>query len=266
MGPLVFVHIPKTGGTTLHKILVHQYHPKRVETAHDTDGPLQESLLARMRDQRDGVRLVLGHVSARFHDQVPDVRYLTCLREPAARVRSHYQHARSDPNHYLHEPSCQMSLREYASSGLSGELSNGMVRMLSGMDDFHRGTPGETELQRAIEVLEHRTVAFCLTERFEESLLLMANRLQWKCPWFVRRKVGGYSRCQLTPDERSAIQEMNQLDCRLYDHARKLLDEALAGESSSRDPDRFMKMNRWVGPWMFFGRELFHRCGGVAPF
>ena len=113
---------------------------------------------------------------------------------------------------------------------------------------------------------EYRTSAFCLTERFEESLLSMADKLQWKCPWFVRRKVGGYVRRDLTPDERSTIQKVNELDCRLYAHAQHLLDQNLAEEPSARDLNHFVKINRWVGPWMFLGRELVHRCGGLAPF
>jgi hypothetical protein len=41
---LVFVHIPKTAGTTLHKVISHQYRRDRILIRHDADGPLAAAI------------------------------------------------------------------------------------------------------------------------------------------------------------------------------------------------------------------------------
>lgn len=269
MSPLVFIHVPKTGGTTLHKILTHQYHPRRVAILHDSNGPPSASFVERLgAEGGGGIDLVLGHVSARFHPLRPDIGYLTCLRDPVSRIRSHYEHARADANHYLHEEASSMPLADYARSGLSGELSNGMVRMLAGLGDFHRDPVHEGTVENAWETLKARMPAYLLTERFDESLLLMAETLGWKTPWYLPRKVGRYPRTTLTESDRDAIESVNHLDRELYARAGELLDRRLATSSAdiSQRVEWFARRQAGWGRLCFAGRELARRCGGCAPF
>lgn len=268
ISPLVLVHIPKTAGTTLHKILTHQFPPPAIAIHHDSAGPPSDELIERMSGSRPSVRLVLGHVSAIFHPRLPAIRYLTCLRDPLGRVRSHHQYARRDPTHYLHEAAQDLSLAEYVRSGLSGELSNGMVRMLAGMEDFHHGEVNQAVFDRALDVLENRMAGVLLTSDFDETLLDAAGNLGWKTPFYLRRKVGSYAKTPMDPTDREAVEEMNAFDLELYRKACRRWDDRRACLPSGFDRELrvFRRRNRSVGRGIFLAREACRRAGFQAPF
>jgi hypothetical protein len=261
---LVFVHIPKTAGTTLHKVISHQYRRKDILIRHDSDGPKSETLASW---KGEPPKVVMGHYSVGLHRHVAGVRYVTCLREPVSRLISHYHYANSFPGHYLHEAihRDKLDLARYVGSGLAGELSNGMTRMLAGLDDPEQARIGEVELAQAKENIERHFDAVLLNERFDEGLLLMAERLGWKTPYYLRRRVGSYPASATKPDAgtRQVIEDRNSIDLELYRWAKGRFDaEAaskpdLAGRTAS-----FRERNCGIGKALFLGRELRHRLVG----
>src|ERR1700730_11295873 len=97
---LIFPHIPKTGGSTLYKILKGQY--SRAQTLR-----LEDSQIAAFKTlpaaQRGRYRLIEGHLHFGLHRFIPGPStYITFLRRPVERVRSFYYYARSTPDHYLY--------------------------------------------------------------------------------------------------------------------------------------------------------------------
>jgi len=222
MSPLVFIHIPKTAGTTFHKILSHQFKPSEVAIHHDAEGPPPDALFEMMSGPRPKIKAVMGHTSARFHDRLPEVRYLTCLRDPVARLISHYHHARLDPTHYLHDPLIRhgWGLADYVACGLSGELTNGMTRMIAGIDDFHHGTVDETVFNHALKLLQERFVSIITSTHFDACALATAASLGWSAPYYIRRKKGHYDKAAgLTHEDIERIEALNTFDRRLYDWA-----------------------------------------------
>jgi hypothetical protein len=254
---LVFVHLPKTAGTTLHKIITHQYPKSRIRIHHDSDGPPSAELASRIK-ARDA-SIVMGHFSVGLHAFIPDLRYITCLRDPAQRVISHYNHALNDPGHYLHREATSISLAKYVSSGLSGELSDGMTRMLAGISDFHHGTVTEDTLAIALANIESRFDAVIPSERFDEGILLLAQDLGWKTPYYLRRKVGRYPRLATSPDPETIriIEEYNRFDRQLYDFCSEKFEKR-----ANHLPDlpqrltRFRTANATFGKAVFFAREI----------
>jgi hypothetical protein len=253
---LAFVHIPKTAGTTLHKVISQQYPKEKIYIHHDTDGPPSAELAARIEAQ--GSSVVMGHFSVGLHEFIPSLRYVTCLRDPIARLISHYRHALHDPTHYLHREAKSLTLAQYVSSGLSGELSDGMTRMLAGVPDFHHGqVTGET-LALALSNLKSNFTAIIPSERFDEGLLILARDLGWKSPYYLRRKVGRHTTtAPIDPETISAIEEHNRHDRQLYD-----LCTARLAQRADNDPDlsrqltRFRKSNATLGKAIFLAREF----------
>ena len=82
---VVFVHIPKTGGTSLHAMLKglfsdDEIHPERLNNFRDLDA---ESFTK--------YRLFSAHMDARTLPAIPDPKFtVTVLREPKARILSLY--------------------------------------------------------------------------------------------------------------------------------------------------------------------------------
>ncbi|WP_325100884.1 hypothetical protein [Haloferula rosea] len=234
---------------------------------HDSEGPLPSDLIERMTGSNAQVKLVLGHLSARFHQVLPDVRYLVCLRDPVGRIRSHHEHAKADASHYLHEAARTMSLGDYALSGLSGELRNGMVRMLAGVEDFDQAEVDHSTLATALEVLRTRTHGCVLTSDFDETLLSLSGRMGWKTPWYIRRKVGRGDRQPLDPGVRQVIEEVNRFDTELYRCALESwrAEQGTLGPGFGKEVDTFRRKNRTLGRAVFLAREACRRIGADFP-
>lgn len=260
---LAFVHIPKTAGTTLHKIICHQYPANRIAIHHDTDGPPTPELVACLR-KRD-CRVVMGHFSVGLHEFIPGLRYITCLRHPVARLVSHYHHTLNTPAHYLHHAvtSGKMDLADYVSSGLSGELTNGMTRMLAGVADFHHAIVDDQTLALAKSNIENLFDGVILNEFFDAGLLMLAESLDWKRPYYLRRKVGRYPAHSRKPDHRelAVIEQQNRFDCELHAWATERFTSR-----SAAIPDlvsrlvRFRRRNAAMGKLVFCLRELQSRA------
>lgn len=263
---LAFVHIPKTAGTTLHKILTHQY--PRVFIHHDSDGPADAALAARILAAAPQV--IMGHFSVGIHERIPGIRYITCLRDPVARLVSHYHHAISDPSHYLHEAITKngLDLAGYAASGLSGELSNGMTRMLAGVPDFHHSPVDERTLRQAKRHIEEFFDGVLLSEFFDAGVVMLAASMKWRTPYYLRRKVGKYGGIQRQPDERTrrVIEEHNPLDRELHQWAsERFLQQASSYPDLTSEVERFQRANRFKGKIAFCLRELSGRLKRTAP-
>lgn len=208
----------------------------------------------------------MGHFSVGLHRFIPELRYVTCLRNPVSRLVSHYHHALNDPSHYLHQKiiSRHLDLPGYVSSGLSGELSNGMTRMLAGIEDFHHGSVDDQTLALAKFNIETYFDGVVLSESFDSGLLMLAESLNWKTPYYLRRKVGHYPTASSTPDEhsRSVIEEHNQLDCELHAWASDRFNETAAMISDLQARVlHFQQENNSKGKLIFCLRELKSRVG-----
>src|SRR5438876_9976046 len=103
---LVFVHIPKTAGTTISTILHHHYGPRsrRINTsgaAHDA-GRLQERVTAALAEPT--VQVVQGHISFGVSELLPaDARYATLLRDPVERTLSEFHHLVTRTGKWRHD-------------------------------------------------------------------------------------------------------------------------------------------------------------------
>jgi len=255
---LAFVHIPKTAGTTLHKILVHQYPKSRVFIHHDTNGPPDAALAETI--SKSGAELIVGHFSVGLHHHLPGLRYITCLRDPVSRIASHYRHAHHDPTHYLHQAARSMTLAGYAACGRSGELDNGMTRMLAGMSDFHHDPVDESVYQRALHHLETYFDAIVLTEQFDASILLAAERLHWPTPWYVKRKQGRGGKPSISPESHAAITAANEFDIRLHRWACERFQTTWENHPQAQARlARFQSHRPTLGAATFLCRELRRR-------
>jgi hypothetical protein len=109
-GPVYFLHIPKTAGTSLTEFLQSHFDP-------DASNPLESfgSFLTTPRETLDRYQFLGGH----FYFDVEKLlgrrpRIVTVLRDPVERAISHYHHARRETKHYAHEIVKNQSLLDFA--------------------------------------------------------------------------------------------------------------------------------------------------------
>src|SRR4029077_12394403 len=101
---LIFLHIPKTAGTTLNRIIEWQYSPLSIFTI-DPYGirATSERLKTFSEQRRRRLRMVRGHIFYGIHEFLPQgATYITMLRDPVARTLSTYYFILRRPLNPLH--------------------------------------------------------------------------------------------------------------------------------------------------------------------
>lgn len=243
---LIFLHIPKAGGTTLRELMQGQFPPDQyLDLRNDRD--IADDLAALAPVVCDRLRGLAGHVTYGVHEAFAQPStYFTFLRHPVARMMSHYAYVRGNPRHFLYEVVVgdNLSLLEYVSSDLSEELANDQTRRIAGV-----GTGADPTSEDLATAKRHLASHFCVTgvtERFDESLLLLSQGRDWRRPYYLARNVGDSPMQALSSAEQAAIVARNGLDLQLYDFARQRLDEAIAarGPQFATDLARYRHRNR----------------------
>ncbi len=228
--PLVFVHIPKAGGSTLQEsILSHYPGGKFYRFTGDTQQWLDFPGVD--EEERASFDVLVGHVHYGVHRYLPEpATYMTMLRDPVDRVVSHYYYVLSDTTHYLHPIVAQRgyTLYEFAMTRVSHELDNDQVRWLTEPHHFDIERVDRSLLDEAKWNLEHGFAAFGLMERFDESLRCLESAFGWNRSPARERKNVNPDRpplSEIDPAALEVIRQVNQFDVELYEFAKALFEE-----------------------------------------
>jgi hypothetical protein len=165
-----FVHIEKTAGTTLNAILRRSFGArhcdirlpllKRRRDRHDHRAFVEAADLSRVRHLYRNLRGIAGHNVKPYADlctKYPQIEFFTFLRNPASRFRSHFLNRA--PGH------TQDAFDRWVAADW---VHNWQTKMIA----------GEPKAQKAIDLIRERFGFVGLTERFDESLLLMRQWLR----------------------------------------------------------------------------------------
>ena len=247
---ILYLHIPKAAGTTLNTILLGKFRRRAVYTIQHTKRAHEE--LGGLSDaKRQKLQFINGHFAYGLHEALGrPFEYITVLREPIDRVVSHYYYVLRNPAHYLHKPvtSKKISLKDYAMSGLTNEVDNGQVRLIAGA--FYRDACGQCSrefLEQAKENLRNHFAVVGLAERFDETLLLLAERYGWNDMFYTKQNATAHRPRldELPQDVLAAIAAANPLDLELHAFASELFDAAIRqrGESFQKKLAKFRRQN-----------------------
>jgi hypothetical protein len=238
---LVFVHIPKTAGSTLRTVLgMNEPGPRSraLGNVFKGGGGISKALVERLRDGNGpdlrGVRLVRGHFPLGIREYLPahlpkdrELRCFSFLREPADRTLSHFFAIRAAGRGYGLPPLPDSATLEDALAG--GYLHDNLqTRMLSGQPEPF-GEVDDEMLEQAKRNLSDGLAFFGLTERFDESLVLAGQRLGLRTILYRTsgRVNAARPRGKEVPAELlEAARDCNRYDIELYRHAVELFDQA----------------------------------------
>lgn len=225
---IIFLHIPKTAGTTLHRIIERQYSADRIHSfGSDAQGAVRD-FKSMPEARRAEIKVLKGHMAFGLHEFLPQPSaYIGMLRHPTERVVSYYYHILRNPGHYLHQHvvSHQLSLKDVVSGELTPDLDNGQVRLVSGVwNEVPCGSCFPRMLDQAKRNVEEHFAVMGLVEEFDASLMLLMRAFGWR--WYnllyVRANVAPDrpTRQDLSQDTLAVIRQYNELDLALYDFAR----------------------------------------------
>jgi hypothetical protein len=227
---LIYLHIPKTGGTTLEQVIAKNY---RIADVLHINNPDLARLPGAVFAKQDLQHVIMGHgqpgdLLYSFVDR--PLVHITMLRDPVRRVISYYDYLQTYEDHALHEQVKQMSFEEFLGRRDLVELHNGQTMRLAGLlKKKHIGDAGATAraLDAAKSMLRDRMTFFGLTERYAESLLQGQRLLCWRDIFHERRNVSA-RRTEVQSVGPSMVVEicrLNELDLALYGFAEHLFAE-----------------------------------------
>ena len=224
---LIFLHIPKTAGTTLNRIIEWQYSPLAIFTMDPYRIRATAERLKRLPEhRRRRLRVVRGHLFYGIHEFLPQgATYITMLREPVARFLSSYYFILRRPLHPLHRKLKRERLGVEDYLRLIPHRHNLQCRLIAGVKDTAM-IADERLLDMAKEHLIKSFSVVGISERFEESLMLMATTFDWEIPFYKNCKVSK-TRPQINSGTVEMIRDHNRLDVELYEFSKGLFEESL---------------------------------------
>lgn len=236
---IIFLHLPKCGGSTFHAILNRIYgkaasfHIKVVDIPPDK----YQEVAARSKNslerfeahltidqfkslplaEREKLKLLKGHMYFGLHRFFPDKSdYITFLRDPIERIISYYFYVKRRPNHRFyqhHSFQNDTSLIDFAISSNEADLHNAQIRLISGIDD-----KPELMLEKALENIENHFSFVGTLEKFDASLLILQQIYGWPCPYYaISNKTNKRPQSLSFPkDTIETIANLNAGDLKLY--------------------------------------------------
>ena len=253
---VIFVHVGRTGGTTLARIAERQY--RRRETfsfaSRGTDDGL-EPFRRLPAEQRKRFRLIKGHMPFGVHEFVPGPStYITLFRHPVDRVISYYYYAVSRPSHRLHREITGrgITFEQFMAAEMTVEVDNWQTRSLSGRTSVPYGRCGRDMLDLARQNLDTYFSVVGLTDRFDETLVLLGQTLGWRRLLYATENAlrARPSRIELPEHVLAVVAAQNAFDLALYSYAEQRFERAIASlPEFARDLARFRARNALYQPW-----------------
>ncbi len=242
--PLAFIHIPKAGGSTLKEVIFRQY-PRGTAVWISFQRPdMVEAFLAKSADERANLHCLMGHFPYGFHTELPGKPFLfTMLRDPVSRFLSEYRYMLSFDRLGAWRPpgNAMDTLEAFLEYRIETKAMEVQTAMISGyFPDVGAVPPFDPLPEDALEVaktnLRDHFGLVGLTERFDESMLLLKQRMGWtRGVHYARRNTTGKKSTSRSLDSAllDRIREHTKNEAALVAYANELLDEALAGQGAS---------------------------------
>jgi hypothetical protein len=250
--PLIFVHIFRTGGNTLTRI-IHREIPRKFWHRMRWGKEYVDEFKTFTKEKIQSIKFIDGHMHFGLHEYISEpCDYITILRDPVERTVSQYYNTMRMLEKPVYKRFKNMTLEEYVTTG-ADNVTNIQTRVLSNVSAIPKMLKTHSPLSHnafefAQKNLKDRFKVVGVTDQFDETLLILKKELGLKNIYYVKRGTG---RKKDRNKETSAkaielIKSNNMKDIELYEYARKLLEEKIRsyGPSFNEDLAQFKRNNK----------------------
>lgn len=213
---IIFLHVPKTAGTSFRQVIEQVYPGKRCAFVYSHEFRHHRRQRMALRAEVEGAEVLYGHLSYGVHRLLRvEGRYVAFVRNPIDRVHSFWRHqARSPGMQYHRDIANGMTLVDLLRSGECPQVTNHVTQILAGRQ--FKPKQARSMLAKAFDHLDNHFVEVGIAEYMDESVARIAEKLAWKthplAPWL------NVDPTSFTIDQetRAEIVRFNGLDIELY--------------------------------------------------
>jgi hypothetical protein len=223
---LIFMHVPKTAGTTAISIIQKQYQEDEIYSTYPFEDVPKDGLDSR-------VKCMIGHNQFGLHRNLKrPFKYFTFFRDPVERVLSDY---------YFTAKFHGLPLESYVylDDGYKGYCPNEKQTRWATGNDTNDIDLAKNNLNKYFPVIG-------ITEMFVESIFLMKRQFGWDDITFRRENVNPYraKKREVSDAIIELIKRRNALDIELYHwtKARLYRQIRLLGEEDKRQLEQYMNL------------------------
>ena len=225
---VIFLHIPKTAGTTLNRLIEWEYPLFQMYSVDPVFFRWSASHLRRLPPRRlEKTRMFKGHMLFGLHEILPQpATYITVLRDPIDRVMSAFYFMHS---YKLHPLYWKFRREKWTLEDFVRRLprDNVQCKIVAGAE--YNSPCTEEIFEQAKENLFRHFSMVGLSERFEESLALMKLRFGWKLWRYSSFNVtrARPKKADLSQTTLDLIAAKNSFDLALYECAANIFQTAI---------------------------------------
>ncbi len=256
---VVFTHIPKTAGMTFKKLLDRRFPAAQRPKI----GPDYQASVDRIKslseEAKAQIRCLSGHLPFGIHKFFPQRRmqYVGFVRDPVGRAVSEYLFIAKQPQLMPLiglKAGTNLSPQAYLEYQASIGMMDFQTRMLCGYDNMIESMLPpypEMKIEDADTLINRIVESYAMigtVERFDESLLLINEKFNWRSACYVSRNVAAPSKkkAELKQAIADEVRRLNPLDCQLYATIKKRIDDKIEsrGQQFKEELNRFHSKNR----------------------
>ena len=251
---LIYVHIPKTAGSTFRNVLKKQYKKRHSFFIHDFYPEYSINYLNQLSNvEIEKYNVIGGHCTQFLRNRGFAQKKVVYLRNPINQILSGFYHVKRSVFNKSHKGFQSLNtVEEFLTYSEENGGFNGQVNYLSIKPElFFNGLPNdlpiEQQLIKAKEFIESCNYVF-ITEEFDESLMILQSELNWQIPYYLAKNVSA-NRDRTEKDDKivQRLEEGQKYDFELYRYAIEkynFLKSKHAGNDLDIQTQDFIRKNK----------------------